>query len=427
VGDNSNTQFACLALWVARRHGLPVEESIRAIEARFRLTQRPDGGWSYPDLGMFVPTGGDDINTSTPTMTCAGLLGLAVGYGLSIEHENDKGKSGANKVRDKHLDAALRALSLSIGLPFERLPAAPEAAAGFKVSTQASGRAYYYLWGVERVAMILQIDTIGKKDWYEWGSNLLIATQRKDGSWAGAYTEGGADTSFALLFLAKANVARDLSRLLRGRVQDPGKAVLRGGFGNEALNQNLPHPTDMKPDSSHATNSGRPSLDGSNTGSKVGYLGTTPGAKLAEALIALASDRQEEEIDRLKAAKGTENTEALASAIPFLNPETRRKAREALASRVARMKPETIEDYLQDEEPEIRRAASLACAMKGTKQLIPRLIELLSDRDTGVARAAYLSLKGLTGQDFGPAATADDADRKRAKEEWSNWWKNQSR
>ena len=44
--DNSNTQFAVLALWVARRHGLPVEQALARIDARFRTSQNADGGWS---------------------------------------------------------------------------------------------------------------------------------------------------------------------------------------------------------------------------------------------------------------------------------------------------------------------------------------------------------------------------------------------
>src|SRR5205823_1481331 len=35
-GDNSNTQFAMLALWVARRRGLPAEQALAASETRFR-------------------------------------------------------------------------------------------------------------------------------------------------------------------------------------------------------------------------------------------------------------------------------------------------------------------------------------------------------------------------------------------------------
>jgi hypothetical protein len=43
-GDNSNTQFASLALWVSRRYGLPVEPNLATIEQRFRVTQLQDGG-----------------------------------------------------------------------------------------------------------------------------------------------------------------------------------------------------------------------------------------------------------------------------------------------------------------------------------------------------------------------------------------------
>src|SRR5205823_9643393 len=46
-GDNSNTQFASLALWVARRYGVPAEPALVGIEKRFRATQFPDGSWSY--------------------------------------------------------------------------------------------------------------------------------------------------------------------------------------------------------------------------------------------------------------------------------------------------------------------------------------------------------------------------------------------
>ena len=47
TGDNSNTQFATLALWVARRYGMPAEQAFSRIEARFRGSQGDDGGWGY--------------------------------------------------------------------------------------------------------------------------------------------------------------------------------------------------------------------------------------------------------------------------------------------------------------------------------------------------------------------------------------------
>ena len=58
--DNSNTQFAILALWVAGRHQVAIDRTIALVEKRFRTTQdraptRPylnGGSWPYnPDSG----------------------------------------------------------------------------------------------------------------------------------------------------------------------------------------------------------------------------------------------------------------------------------------------------------------------------------------------------------------------------------------
>ena len=55
AGDNSNTQFAALALWVARRHGLPVDLALQRAEAHFRRSQQADGGWSYVNMLSTMP------------------------------------------------------------------------------------------------------------------------------------------------------------------------------------------------------------------------------------------------------------------------------------------------------------------------------------------------------------------------------------
>src|SRR5206468_2612465 len=85
--DNSNTQFAILGLWVAQRHGLPVAKALARVEARFRNSQNFDGGWGY--------TPGNGVGSST-AMTCAGLLGLAVGVGV-----REKQRAEAQKDDDK--------------------------------------------------------------------------------------------------------------------------------------------------------------------------------------------------------------------------------------------------------------------------------------------------------------------------------------
>ena len=66
--DNSNTQFGIVALWVSRRSGVPSDYAFQRIQSRFMRTQSPgDNGWGYTAA----------VGSSSPSMTCAGLLGLA--------------------------------------------------------------------------------------------------------------------------------------------------------------------------------------------------------------------------------------------------------------------------------------------------------------------------------------------------------------
>src|SRR5262249_55623788 len=104
--DNSNTQFALLALWAARRHGVPVEWTMRLAAQRFRLTQQRDGTWSY-----YYPAGGwRSSHRSSRSMTTVGLLGLAIGRGVDA-------KEGAKPAPDREVLAGFAALSREVGEP----------------------------------------------------------------------------------------------------------------------------------------------------------------------------------------------------------------------------------------------------------------------------------------------------------------------
>src|SRR5262249_35099480 len=102
------------------------------------------------------------------------------------------------------------------------------------VIPQIGGQSYYFLWSLERVCVALDLDTIGGKDWYDWGSEVLIANQQRDGSWQGEYSNYRADTCFALLFLRRANFARDLSARLKGKLD---QKALRGGVGADSIKE----------------------------------------------------------------------------------------------------------------------------------------------------------------------------------------------
>jgi hypothetical protein len=284
-----------------------------------------------------------------------------------------------------------------------------------------SNRAYYFLWSLERVAMALGLETIGKKDWYAWGSEILVANQR-EGVWVGDHQDATGDctidTCFALLFLRRANLARDLTARFRNRLSDPGMRVLQaGGVGGGALkNGGIKPPSE--PDKKGET--------------KVADAGTKPknppkpaetdSSRLARGLIEASSANRDSTLTELRDGKGSAYTEALASAIPQLNGDVKRKAREALADRLTRMKADTLANYLQDEDAEIRRAAALAAAMKEIRTLTPRLIEMLADPEPVVGRAAHAALKALSGKDFGPAANAERADVDKAVAAWKEWW-----
>src|SRR5262249_15609364 len=167
---------------------------LKLTERRFRKTQNSDGGWDY--MAHTSQNG-----RSTATMTCSGLLGLAAGFGTEASLRTDKAKEGdkaakpAEPARDPAVRTGLAALGTAIGHPVGRQP-------GRQVPLlRTGGRMYYFLWSLERVAVAFGLTTIGGKDWYEWGSEILLANQQTDGTWRGDYAVMGADTCFALLFL----------------------------------------------------------------------------------------------------------------------------------------------------------------------------------------------------------------------------------
>jgi hypothetical protein len=460
-GDNSNTQFATLALWVARRHGIAADNALAVIEARFRQSQNADGGWCYL-ARQFGP-----LSRSTISMTSAGLLGLAVAYGVAYDRKlrddapavNPKtGRAAkANQRRDPNRDDNVRAALLALGrmiaagqvlgpLPFN--PAGPRpgpfpAPPGQAIPPNIPGAGtldYYALWSVERVGVVYGLRTFDKRDWYEWGTRLILASESPQGGWAGKYQQGGVDTCFALLFLQRSNLATDLTSTLRGKIVDPGERRLTaGGVGGAGLrDQNSQSTSELdEPPKNGEKGKRRSSIPELSLGSDKAAAGGAAGsssrsaeeleldaqiARLSDRLVRAQGEEQQALIAKLRENKGLVNTQALASAIPQLDGPAKTKARDALAQRLSRMTTETLRDKMNDEDVEVRRAAALACALKEEKGLVPDLAKLLEDDEVLVVRAVRAALKDLTGQDFGPANTGNRRDRALAISRWKEWW-----
>jgi hypothetical protein len=411
---------------VGRRHGLPVEGAIERLALRFRSTQMEDGGWSYTAMAQHgmaaaAPPHMLGIMGTSASMTCAGVLALAICDGATLEYIRAR-KPGAELPdifsKDRNLIRGLEALGAVIGDTKGLMPQRggyfPQAPAQVRQPERVGGKTYYFLWSLERVAMALDLKTISKKDWYAWGSEILLENQLPDGAWNGDYGEGGVDTCFALLFLRRANLLRDLTAHARGRFTDPGERTLSGGLGlNKARARRM--------------KSGIESMSAKPLDKTSAKTADPESTRLTDDLLKAGPTRRMELLDEMESGRGAKYTEALAAAIPKLEGEAHRKARQALADRLTRMKDETLAEYLQDDDDEIRRAAAIAIGQKESKALIPNLIGLLRDHEMSVVHAAHASLKALTDQDFGPPVKARREECDQSVLKWVEWWSKQAK
>ena len=141
-------------------------------------------------------------------MTGAGSLALAVGRGAApceAQREKDPKKTPPSRKPfasfTDHIGPGVRRGNRQ----------------GGKIIFADSWGDLYYLWTLERVAMIYDLKTIGGKNWYDWASKVIVEAQQDDGSWRDAFP-GAADTCFALLVLKRANVVQDLTRDVKKRI-----------------------------------------------------------------------------------------------------------------------------------------------------------------------------------------------------------------
>jgi hypothetical protein len=415
--DNSNTQFGLLALWIARRHGVDAEAALNLIEQRFLNTQLSNGTWGYTGEGF----GG------SPSMICVGLMGLATGVGRQQERRltaipKPEPKTAPDKPAPKTDDPFFTPAKKEDPKKAERPGVAPTGNAardiaidrgfqalgaylvgsmqqgGLVAATPALGnRDLYFLWCLERVGVIFGKERIGGVDWYDAGANALVATQAGDGSWGIPSYPQGVNTSFAVLFLSKSNVVRDLSSKIQGDDRKKGAKEPK-----DPLAGSTPPPEPEVPLGAN----GLPDNDA---------------GKFASVLIEAPATEWKKTLEGVRDLKGSSYTQALVLAIGRLDGERRRDAREALAERLSRMTATTLRAMLKADDPEVRRAAALACGMKDAKNHVPDLIDRLTDEEEYVARAALASLKSLTGQDLGPAVGATKEQRKAAADAWRAW------
>jgi hypothetical protein len=205
-GDNSNAQFALLALYEAERVGISAEEQTwRLARKHWEGCQQMDGAWNYKPN-----------NASTGSMTCAGISSLVISADriqppdarvvngeikCCVTGEIDEGD---NRI-DRGLDWLGRNFSVTGNPGMNQL------------------WSLYYLYGLERTGRLTARRFIGQHDWYREGAEFLVRRQDPlSGYWIGAVTENDklVGTSFALLFLSKGRWPLLMSKVVHAPEKD---------------------------------------------------------------------------------------------------------------------------------------------------------------------------------------------------------------
>ncbi len=375
--DNSNTQFSVVALWITKKYCKPGSQNLKVVttalyntEKKMRASQTPDGGWHYDPSGF---AGGSKTSGS---MTCAGILGIALSAGLRAEQKlaNFRGAGGADEggevvnflERDPAIQAAKNYLVQAIST--------------FNSPNQQEVHITYFLWSLERVATLYKWkkNNFNGVDWFEIGARYLMSKQQRNGSWSLDFLSGSTvDTAFSLLFLAKSNLLGDLQ-------QAEFKFDKMGG--------------DVGP----KTKTPAPKAE------------ATPKEKakeLLDKLLTALPDKQAEILADLTEGRGGEYSAALVEAIQKLSSNPAKEAaREALANRFRRLSNKAITENLNHDNREVKIAAVSAARLKNDTANAGALIPVLQDQDPGVSNAAYEALKSISGQDFGKSI-----------DKWSRW------
>lgn len=203
--DNSNSQFALLALYEAQRIGIQVDPEVwKRSQNYFRSSIRADGSWSYFEhpAAPTMPASG--------SMTCAAVCSLvicneALRY-LGVEDQDQVTCCGGVD-EDPAVQRGLKWLGR------------------FPMTGNPGSRSYvmYFLYGIERTGRLTGQRFLGDHDWYREGTSFLLRRQDTlNGFWRGdgpVEQDPVVSSSFALLFLAKGRRPVLLSRLQHG--EDP--------------------------------------------------------------------------------------------------------------------------------------------------------------------------------------------------------------
>jgi len=206
--DSSNTQYGALGLHAAARLGLPVKEAMwTGLVRHFAQVRERDGASGRVGLvrqGEAVTDSGPEPvavpevlgfrywpgeHRAWASMTCAGIASLAL-----ARHELRRLRRLPPQL-EKEIDAMILGgwAWLDAHWGMDRHPG--------KRGDDWYG---YYLYSLERAAVLDGVKRVGQRDWYYEGALQLLERQGGGGGWDEQGSNVTCGTCFALLFLKKA-------------------------------------------------------------------------------------------------------------------------------------------------------------------------------------------------------------------------------
>lgn len=395
-GDTSVTQYGILGLWAAARAGVRVPGEVWDKAAAWHLnSQRATGGFVYH------PTeGGNDV---TIGMTTAGTASLHVCRMYLFPTVNGKivrksePRSAPRGRRFGVLERFDPETTHPVGDHGDKAPKATSyvAKASLDKIDEAIGRGLdwlnanfavrnvtrfklYYLYTLERLTALADLQTIGEHDWYAEGAEHLLELQKPNGSWT-VENDPVVDTAFAVLFLVRAT----------NKMLDRKTAPRRVGTGLLAGGRGLP-------DNLNALQV------------KDGKVGTRKAQGTIDELLG--------ELENVKAPVESVQ-KALVESVQLGD-------REALIAQVDRLKT-----LARHPRPEVRRTALWGLGRSRELRLVPLLIASLEDGDVDVVVEANNALCFLSRRaegvdvDPNPLAALDEDATTEMKTATLNAWR----
>ncbi len=465
--DNSNVQFAVLALGVGAKRSVPIDPSVwtkimdhfvkgqqkEGPEIKDRLTLKPPeergmrrgedvkivkapsskskqsaGSKKGADSKTAVRTavksedpevGTEDIQVfqrgwdyenkggATWNMTCAGLSSLL------LARENLRGTLSPE---------AKRALDKAIWDGY-----------GWLMGHWDPNNNYYGMYSLEKVGDIGEVLRFGPHDWYEEMRQFLVSRQKPDGSWPqGAWAESDpVATAYALLILNRATslLAMDRSNkiVLSGRKSTAEGQEARKWVYVRELDTSLHAPTLLR------ALRLRPSPRLLKLAERV--VESYDPEYRGEIILDLLSVRDAFEKAQPKAVKAVDDLLALVTGVRYENPELYmkwaerwRRVREIGESMNAARKDDLLAYYRSTQKSlPLKKLVVWAIGRCKVREAIPLFLEDLDNPDASVRRMAYDAFRGFFIDPPPPFdENAGDETRKRQIADIRAWYAKQS-